>query len=553
MKTKLLALTVILALANLGLAYTWGETALVIPALQIAGNEIILGAGGMMDDPQPDTILYDNNSPTTLLTGSTALWADVKFTAPVAFTFNSVYILPLNQNNNPTTPLNIVITADNAGLPVSPPLQVITVAAPIPGYPTWIDRNLSPPLNFTAGQNFHVMYNCPMGNYPVGGWWPFFDNANTANRSRYAYQPTATAWTNMSGDLMVRAGGLLSAGFIDLATVSVFNSSGAFFFRPQQPVTLKSFVSNLGMTDADEYEFTWEIENAAGTTIWTDQKTLAGLTAGASATLTADSAWTPMAAGVYTVIGTADHPDDADPSNDVNYLEQYIIVVGQPGVWLAYEDGGAGTSFNFSPGSGVGNSFTPPDFPVRIDSVSVNCGSGASAAVKIYRNDGTGGMPGSELWTATSTLAAGWNYFAPHLEVTAGFTVAILPNASLSILMDETAPIAGSNLNMPTVTWSQITTGWEDFERGDIMIRAFVSSTTVIPPSITDLLITVSGNNIVLDWPDVTSAVSYKIYRSNEPYFTPGTVYGTSPVSTYTDTGAMTGDTAWFYIVTAVN
>lgn|GEM_PF-2069749 len=483
MKLRLLVLLAIFCLANLGFAYTWGETAMVVPAIQIVDNEIILGPGGMMDDPQPDTIFYDNNLPTTLLNGPNTIWADVKFTAPVDFTFNSVYLLPLNQNSNQTNNLTIVITSDNAGLPVSPALQVITVTAPIPPYPQWIDRNLTPPLTFTAGQNFHVMYNCPMGIYPSGiGWWPFFDNANTANRSRYASQPTSTAWTNMSGDLMIRAGGVLEGGFIDLATTSVYNTAGDFFFMPNQHVTFKSGVSNLGLSDADTYVFTWEVKNAAGTTVWTDAKILTGLASGASATLTADSTWTPTAEGVFTVTGTADHPDDADPSNDTNYLEQNIIIIDAGGTWLSYEDGGAGTSFNFGAADGVGNSFDTPDYPVKIDSIGFNINSGADVAVKIYENDGAGMSPGTELWTANSTLISGWNYFTPHIDVFSSFTVAVIPNAQISILMDETQPIAGSNTGMPVVTWSQAAGAWEDFERGDIMIRAFITESAAVPP-----------------------------------------------------------------------
>ena len=485
MKLRLLALLVLMAWASLGMAFTWGDYYLVQPKFDFAEEQVILTPGGF-DSQQPDTILYDNGNPTTLLSGPSVIWADTRFTAPVEFDLVSVYILPLNQYNNTTDNLNIYVAADNgSGVPIAPPLAAMTVQAPIPGYNVWVDVDLPDTVTFDAGEDFHVMYNCPMGVYgPGAGWWPFFDNASTANRSKYASTPTATVWSNVTGDLMIRAGGILTGGFIDLSTETVYNTSGGFIFWTGDQVTFKANVTNLGITEADVYLFTWEVEDESGTVIWSNETVMTNLAGGGTATLTAGAAWEPDTEGVYTIVGTATHTEDADPSNDANYLEQMVVVYDiETPVWLSYDDGSAETNFNFSPGDAIGNSFTPPLYALTVDSISISSGGSALVDVKIYQNDGFGGAPMTELWSTNVTLASGWNYFAPGADVFSdGFSVIVEPLASLSLQMDEADPIAGANGGMPVVAWQGGTAGWEDFERGDLMIRAKVRESESTPP-----------------------------------------------------------------------
>jgi len=75
-------------------------------------------------------------------------------------------------------------------------------------------------------------------------------------------------------------------------------------------------------------------------------------------------------------------------------------------------------------------------------------------------------------------------------------------------------------------------------------------STEPDPPA--NLTIADSGNDIILNWDTVDSAVEYKIYRSTSPNsgFTP---YDTSGTNTYTDTGVLTEGVNYYYYVTAVN
>ena len=483
MKTRLLSLLVLM-IASSVMAYTWGDSYLVQPKFDFTEEQVILTPGGF-DSPQPDTILYDNNAPGTLITGGPK-YADTRFTAPVEFNLISVYILPLNQYNNTTDRMTIIVAGDNgSGLPLPTPLATMMIPAPIPGYNIWIDMDLPDTLTFDAGEDFHIMYSCPCGDYvPGNGWWPFFDNASTGNRSKYASTPTATLWYNITGDLMIRAGGILSGGFIDLTTTSVYNTSSDFILWTDDQITFKADVDNLGITEADVFLFTWEVEDESGTVIWSDETIYSNLAGGGSVTLTAGNAWSPSSEGVYTVVGTATHPDDADPSNDANYLEQMVVVydVNTP-VWLSYDDGTAETNFSFSPGDAIGNSFSPPLYPITVDSISISSSGGAQADVKILQNDGLGGIPQTELWHSSVTLAAGWSHYAPAVDVFGdGFTVVIEPIASLSMQMDDDEPNAGANSSMPTVAWQGGTAGWEDFERGDLMIRAKIRESDAVPP-----------------------------------------------------------------------
>ena len=484
MKPRILTLLVLLAWISPGIAFNWGEYYLTQPKLNITEDKVILIPGGI-DSQQPDTIFYDDDNPTTLLTGGSTIWADTRFTAPVEFDLISVYIYPLNQNNNQTDNMTIYVAADDgSGLPIAPLLASMTVPAPIPPYPEWIDVDLPDTVTIAEGEDFHIMYNCPMGAYPGGtGWWPFFDNASSANRSKYANTPTATTWNNMPGDLIIRAGGILSGGFVDLSTDAVYNTDGNFFFWPEDQVVFAANVDNLGAIDVDVYVFMWEVEDESGAVIWSFEDIFAGLTAGDSTSVTCSEIWEPEEEGVYTVIGTVIHPDDADPNNDINYLEQMIVVydLDNP-VWLSYDDGISETNFNFSDGDEFGISFSPPVFAVIIDSISLSFGSGALCNIKIYQNDGFGNTPSTELWSTSATTVAGWNHFVPDVDVfNDGFSIVVEPQAAISIQMDEDPPQAGTNNGMPVVAWQYGAGGWEDFGRGDMMIRAKIRESDATP------------------------------------------------------------------------
>jgi hypothetical protein len=73
-----------------------------------------------------------------------------------------------------------------------------------------------------------------------------------------------------------------------------------------------------------------------------------------------------------------------------------------------------------------------------------------------------------------------------------------------------------------------------------------------LPDAPTDLVVTVNGNNIDLNWTVVSGATGYNIYRSTDPYNFGSTAHDTSVTNSYTDIGAASDD-KYFYRVTATN
>ena len=71
------------------------------------------------------------------------------------------------------------------------------------------------------------------------------------------------------------------------------------------------------------------------------------------------------------------------------------------------------------------------------------------------------------------------------------------------------------------------------------------------PPPIEDLVITVDGNDIILNWTEIPEALSYNIYRSIEPYFD---IFGMTPIANVIETQYMDenvlSEGPFFYIVT---
>ncbi len=531
---KLLVLTLVLVLTVSGFAYTWGDLQTTVTEPDYASDQMILRPSGT-DDPQPDTILYDDGMGNWLAHGVFNFWADVRFTAPVEFSLRSVYIYPNNANNNTTNSMTINICSDVGGNPGSI-LSTITVPAPIGT--DWIDANLLSPITFNAGDNFHVYYNIPGGTFPSDpGWWPRYDSGTTTYRSLLS--TNQVTWDPWNSDCLLRVGGVMAGGFLDLATMNVYNTSRKFFMTVNTPVTFKADVENIGINNADNYTFTWVVEDTSGNEVWRFQNAYTNLAGGASVTLTADSAFTSTANGYYYVWGTAFHIDDADHSNDTQGLEQAVDSLD---VWYIYDDGTGESQFTMDPTDAFGNSFTPTVYPCDVDTVAVMVGDSASCTVKIFQNDPYTGTPVTMVWSTTATLSAGaWEFFAPtDVSIFEGsFTVAVEAVTATTMRMDDGVPNAAGNPNMPTVAWQMGAGTWSPFEGSDLMARAYISPSSATPP---DPVIAVSQDTI--DFPDTnlgdTSRVDLTIYNvggGNDLVLTmvgvtPGTHFGLDQVIT---------------------
>jgi|GEM_PF-366427 len=73
-------------------------------------------------------------------------------------------------------------------------------------------------------------------------------------------------------------------------------------------------------------------------------------------------------------------------------------------------------------------------------------------------------------------------------------------------------------------------------------------------PMIEDLVIIIEGDDVILNWSAIPAAISYNIYRSEDPYASISTLIpiATTNGTTFTDVGAASGG-SWFYALTYVS
>lgn len=126
-------------------------------------------------------------------------------------------------------------------------------------------------------------------------------------------------------------------------------------------------------------------------------------------------------------------------------------------------------------------------------------------------------------------------------------------NASPGWDVSWTAPVTG----MGTVTFygSGNAANRNSSTSGDYIytLEIAVPEYAAPPEPVEYLVISASGNDVILSWPAATGAAEYNIYRSSDPYFEAGgTPYQTVSGTSYIDIGMVSAGT-YHYIVTASN
>jgi len=167
-----------------------------------------------IDSSQPDTIKYDIGG-STYLYGPSNLWGIVRFTAPSLFELRCLYIQMLNINSVDDG-IEVYVYDDNgSGLPGALISGPYFISGPLfLGY-TWLDVEIDQPYpTLAANQDFFVVFGPAPTGPPSQGWFLFIDsNGNTENRSGYGMsQQGPWYFTSLLGDLIIRAGGILSGG-----------------------------------------------------------------------------------------------------------------------------------------------------------------------------------------------------------------------------------------------------------------------------------------------------------------------------------------------------
>ncbi len=450
-------------------------------AAHAAGFSLVISPSGsstpVTESAQPDTLYYDSGG-FYYLYGPTDLWGIVRFTAPADFELRCLYLQMSNPNGSAEGVTVYVYDDDGAGNPGEIRSGPYFFNGPLwLGY-SWLDVELEAPFpQFSAGDDFFVVFGpAPMGQASEG-WFLYTDAyGNTDFRSGYSTSPEGPWSFSLSGDLIVRAGGQVAA-YTDLQVTACFNDLQRFFLTPGEVVYYQAEVANVGSLPVTDFLLVWEIEDEGGEVVFSDSLEGGALPAGYSDTFTSPNGWVTGSAGYYAVTASVICAADVNGDNDRAFLEQGVGVTD--GGWLYYDDGEPGGNVTAPQGTGWGNRFDPPVYPVKVESLGVGIAAEVPDAEVVLVN--INGFSVEELWRYTGPLQEGLNIIPveePTIVYSGGIGVGYLYAPGGAIWKDDDPPLAAANPEMPPAGY-QITSGsWNPVEAGDWMLRAYTSSVT---------------------------------------------------------------------------
>jgi hypothetical protein len=456
-------------------------------------SQIVLSPSGeirdraTLDDPQPDTLLYDNGAVQSFWQ-TAQLWSRVRFTAPDAFELRSIYFVANNPNSNAAV-CSVYVHASAAGqmgallsaFRVTGVVQHLNVFAT----PTWNDVNLPTPVQIAAGVDFFVIAGPAPGGPQAAGWHIISDGTPNSDRSMKSDAGHAGTYTSASGDWLLRVGGA-AAAFVDLTAEECYDQTSAgprFNVLIGEPLTFKGQIKNIGNTTVTAFTVNWFVRNPSGTIVFTDQVTGTSLARNATAQYTGSTTFAPVVNGVHMVGCVVQATGDALAANDTSWLR---LFVGPQPRWFRYDDNNAyDGATSFTPGNGWGVSFRPVSYTAVIETLRIACSATTPATgdVQIWLNDASG-APDTSVWDATPTLADGWNLIPvnPRVNIFSGesFTVAFI-YTSVALGQDQDPPNAGAQTHMGTISW-QYEGSWQEDNSGNWCIQVYLDTSSVMPP-----------------------------------------------------------------------
>jgi hypothetical protein len=435
-----------------------------------------------LDDPQPDTLLWDNGNSAYLWPGAN-YWIRVEFVAPDTFSLRSIYFYTTNYPNA-AGPCSVWVHADDDGeigdvLSVYPQMELVDS--------DWNDGNLPAPVTFNPGDIFYVVLGPVPGGDQNNAWVPMIDGASTGHGALGTTGHYGVYDPQVPGDWMVRCGGIISS-YTDLRTTEcwniVNNVAPSFNILPNDEVLLHGTIENIGSEDVINYTVNWTI-NGPGGNVYNQQTTGTNLNSGQELDVTAPSAATLTAPGEYMASCQVTTAGDGVASNNTTLLRFFV---GDAPRWFYYDDNEANTHINPAENTGHGISFTPPNYPARIESLRVEFGGEGLAPVAIYLNNGENGSPGlTAVWSDTPTVVEGWNTIAldSSIDIFEGqsFTVATQYHSDLvSTGKDDTPPNAAGISHMTGIGWFWDGAAWGEDTGGNWCIQAFMDTSSAVPP-----------------------------------------------------------------------
>jgi hypothetical protein len=508
----------LLAFAALALAST--EPSLI----KIAPNEVILSPAGhyagSLDDPQPDSIFYDNGTPAAYYGSADGLWARMRFTAPSAFNLRSVYFACRNSGAS-TAPCSLIVHAAS-GANLGAVLARWSVAN-VPNN-SWIDTNLPTPVDIAAGADFYVVLG-PQPTTASNGWRFWIDNAPTSNRPMYSFAHTGQTWYTAGGDWLIEVGGD-AADFTDLAAQECYDHNAdnvpMFHMLAGETLTLGGQIKNTGNVDVAAFNARFIVKGPANTIVYTNDVDGGALARGTTGLYTASEDFTPVDEGEYMAACVAQVTGDAMNGNDTTWLRLEVEPLHN---WFRYDDNLAADGYtNFENNAGWGVTFSPVEYAASVESLRVNVSTGtATGGLQIWLNDPATGVPSGEpLWSTTTNLLSGWNTIAvdPPVNLFEGqrFTVLYIYNGR-GLGQDNSAPVAANITGMQPagseIAWQFITDTWYSDISGNWLIQAYIDTTSALPPwpLISTSVDTLQFGQIVASG-DIDTTISLWIYNN---------------------------------------
>ncbi len=258
--------------------------------------------------------------------------------------------------------------------------------------------------------------------------------------------------------------------------------SKCVFLFPGDTYSLSADIINVGNVDAGSFEVRCTVWDTAYATQFTDTITVSALTAGAETTLYFTPNWSPPQVDNYLAFIQTQLGGDINPTNNSKDVELQAITL--PG-WLMYDsDPSSGlATYWYTAGSGWGQEFNPPQYPITIDSilVTVSSANNCQMPVLFMDDDGPGGSPGTILHSDTIFVPAGtgFNYYKMSIPsgpgtITSGkfFGGFIQVGDSFpQMILEDAGPFSRCALEY-TGSWAP----YRSKDEAELLIRAYSSS-----------------------------------------------------------------------------
>lgn len=292
----------------------------------------------------------------------------------------------------------------------------------------------------------------------------------TNNMAIKYYYPRTTSFTVKDA----------SVSFVDNAT------TGGVFKRTGDTLIVKSRVANTGnVPTGGSFITSLSVKNATNVVVFTDSSTVPALNSETDTLVTFNKKFIPSTAGRYTVTVTTFLVGDAVPSNDIKNLELNVVPAASPWYTLAYDNGTNTGGISWSGGTGgVAMYFVPPVYPAKIDTIRFFIAANTNTVSffgKIIKDDGIGGLPGTDLFTSsavTPTIGAFNSIVVPGgVTITSGgFYVSWIMNGeSIQVGEDIAAPISNRSFEGLGGSYAPYRNG----STNDPMIRAVIKNPSV--------------------------------------------------------------------------